>query len=175
MNNRQHNSQSIILPLIICILFTVWIVYFASSNSIGPGVWYQNSVATTAPLVAARPAGAGWCSMMWNRASTATTTPTNNTVDQNIVYETINVSYDGTRLVPETSNLIAGKNYKFIITPASNGLWCMTSLTIPGIDNSIRPISAGTPITIVINNAKAWTYSSVCGNMWMYQWSIIVQ
>lgn len=174
MKNIQHNSPSIVLPVIIFILFTLWIVYFVRSDRLGTGTEYQGSI-TTAPLIAARPAGGGWCAMMWNRAKTEPVTTTNNTVAQNITYETINVSYDGTRLVPETTNLIAGKNYTFVITPASNGLWCMTSLTIPGIDNNIYPISAGTPITIIINNTKAWTYSAVCGNMWMYQWSIVVQ
>jgi len=102
-------------------------------------------------------------------------TTTSNTIDANTTYETIQVEFNGTSLVPEITNLTAGKNYKFIVTPTSDGIWAMTTMTIPGIDEKVYNIKKGVPITITINNAKAGNYDSVCEKYRMYQWKIFIQ
>lgn len=103
------------------------------------------------------------------------TTTTSNTIDANATYETIQVGFNGTSLVPEITNLTAGKNYKFIVTPTSDGIWAMTTMTIPGIDEKVYNIKKGVPITITINNAQAGNYNAVCEQYRMYQWKIFIQ
>ena len=118
----------------------------------------------------------GWgCSMMGNTTRTTTTNPTTVTTDPNITYEIMNVWHDAYSLIPETVNLTAGKNYKLIITPSADGAWCLNTMTFPWLDSNIYPVKNGTPVTLVINNAKAGTYQVVCWAMGMHQWTIIIQ
>lgn len=120
-----------------------------------------------------------WCSSSISSKdaskTTVNTTTTSNTIDTNATYETIQVGFNGTSLVPEITNLTAGKNYKFIVTPTSDGIWAMTTMTIPGIDDKVYDIKKGVPITITINNAQAGNYDSVCEQYKMYQWKIFIQ
>lgn len=90
-------------------------------------------------------------------------------------YETINIWHTAFALDPEIVTVKVGKNYKLIITPTENGKWCMTTMTIPGIDDAIYPIKKGQAITITIDNAQAGNYEVVCWAMGMYQWSIVIQ
>ena len=126
-----------------------------------------------------------WCPMMRNTrtqwwgccgGSRTTTTPTTtNVVDTTSTYETMNVWHDAYSLIPETVNLTAGKNYKLIITPSADGGWCMNTMTFPWLDSNVYPVKNGTPVTVVINDAKAGTYQVVCWAMWMHQWTIVIQ
>ena len=115
----------------------------------------------------------GWCG--GGSKTTISTTPTNNTVDATNTYETMNIWHDAYSLIPETVNLTAGKNYKLIITPSADGAWCLNTMTFPWLDSNIYPVKNGTPITVVINNAKAGTYQVVCWAMWMHQGTIVIQ
>ncbi len=67
------------------------------------------------------------------------------------------------------------KNYKLIITPSSNGIWCLYALTIPWIDNKEYLVRKWLPIVINIENAKPWKYRAVCTAMWMKQGSITIK
>ena len=140
--------------------------------------WCDGSKTTTSTSSCS--AGWGWCGEWgwgWCGGSktTTTTTPTNNTVDTTITYETVNIGHNEYALVPETVTLTAGKSYKLVITPTADGGWCMNNMTFPGLDNNVYPVKKGVPVTIVINNAKAGTYEVVCGNMGMHQWTIVIQ
>jgi len=115
------------------------------------------------------------CGMMRNNNITTTATPTTVTTKPNITYETMNVWHDAYSLIPETVTLTAGKSYKLIITPTADGGGCMNNMTLPGLDDNIYPVKKWVPVTIVINNAKAGTYELICGNMWMHQWTIVIQ
>ena len=124
----------------------------------------------------------GFCPMtnngnVWWGCGGWKTTPisTNTTSPVTTTYETIQVGENGTTTVPETINLSAGKNYKIVITPTSDGLWCRYSLTIPGIDNNIYPIKKGQAITITVNNIPAGNYNIVCWAMGMHIGYIVVQ
>ena len=199
MTHKKNNSNPGIW-IVVWIVALVGIAYlaspqwreiFARSNSstqIGRSLWTNQwygwgcgggSKTTTTAASCGAGWGCGWgwgwgCSMMGNRKPT-NTTPTNNTIDVNTAYENVQVSEDGSNIVPEKINLTAGKNYKLIITPTSDGLWCKYAMTIPGLDNNAYDIKKGIPITITINNAKSGTYNVVCTAMWMYIWTIIIQ
>lgn len=119
-----------------------------------------------------------WCSSSTSMNDTTiptNTAPINNTIDPNATYETVQAGFDGMKIVPEVTNLVAGKNYKFIVTPTSDWIWAMTTMTIANIDNKVYDIKKWVPITIIINDAKAGSYESVCEKYRMYQWKIIVQ
>lgn len=113
--------------------------------------------------------------MIWWLSFFATDTQNIAQASPTAVYETINVGHDGLRLIPEIVTLTAGKNYEIIITPSDNGKWCMSTLTIPGLDRNVNTIIKGQPVRYVFNNIKAGTYNVVCWTMWMYQWQIVVQ
>lgn len=94
---------------------------------------------------------------------------------QNGAFEEINVGHNGYQTVPATINLKAGRNYKLIITPTSDGKWCFFAMLIPNLDETIYYIKKWEPIGYTFNNIKKWKYNIVCSAMGMKQWVIIVE
>lgn len=94
---------------------------------------------------------------------------------ENVSFEQKTVFHNGWSLAEKEIYLEAGKNYKLNIIPTKDGSWCMSTLTIPGIDKSIHKVLAGKSIWIPIVNAKPGKYNIVCSTMWMKQWEIIIQ
>lgn len=89
--------------------------------------------------------------------------------------EEINVSHNGWQTVPVFIKLKAWWNYKLVITPTSNWLWCMSTQAIPRLSNKVSYVKSGVPIIYEIYNAKPWKYDIVCASMWMNQWQIIIE
>jgi len=94
---------------------------------------------------------------------------------ENVSFEQKTVFHNGWSLAEKEIYLEAGKNYKLNIIPTKDGSWCMSTLTIPGIDKTIHQVLAGKSIWIPIVNAKPGKYNIVCSTMWMKQWEIIIQ
>jgi len=169
MTHKKSNVNVIwIVVVLLVILWGIFYFVLAGGN--------KNNATTSSyscPMKNTQWGGcAGW-------ATTPTTTPTTTTTTTNIdttaSYETVNVGHTAYALVPETVTLVAGKNYKLIITPTEDGGWCMNNMTIAGLDSNVYPVKKGVPVTIVINNAKAGMYEVVCGNMGMHQGNIVIQ
>ena len=97
------------------------------------------------------------------------------TINQEIVYQEIYLEHNGIWIVPRKLELQAWWDYKIIITPTINWLWCMSTLMIPKINGKVSQIINWKPIEYIISNIKKWTYNIVCASMWMYQWEIIVK
>lgn len=127
-----------------------------------------------------------WCQMAKNNWSscgipsitnkiTTTSTTEESSAEELLKYETIEIWHDQFAMIPDTITLQASKSYKLIITPSANGGGCMSTLTIPGIDENIYKIKKNVPIIITIDNAKPGKYDVVCGAMGMYQGQIIVK
>lgn len=95
--------------------------------------------------------------------------------NKNISFETIRVSHNGWSTVPGEIELEQWGNYKIIITPEKNGIWCMTTQVIPKLSRNVSYVQAGVPIIYEIENAKKWTYPIVCASMGMSQWVIVVK
>lgn len=89
--------------------------------------------------------------------------------------EEINVSHNGWQTVPVFIKLKAWGNYKLIVTPSSNWLWCMSTQAIPRLSNKVSYVKSGVTIIYEIYNAKPWKYDIVCASMWMTQWQIIIE
>lgn len=196
MTHKKNNSGIWIVVWMVALVGIAYLVspqwreIFARNNNtstqIGASCWTSKWCGGwcwwgTKTRVSTSSCGAGWgCGLGWEwcgggSRTTATTQTTTNTVDTTSTYETMNVWHDTYSLVPETVNLTAGKNYKLVITPTADGGGCMNNMTLPGLDNNVYPVKKWVPVTIIINNAKAGTYELVCGNMWMYQWTIKIQ
>ncbi len=93
----------------------------------------------------------------------------------NIDYELIQVWHDGRNMDPEVVKLKAGWSYEIVITPDSNGIWCMSTMLIPKISKDVHRIIKGEEIRYYFTNIKKWKYNVVCSSMWMYQWSFVVE
>lgn len=106
--------------------------------------------------------------------STNTTNQEITNIDTSNLVE-INVWHNGNNLEPETINLEYWKNYKLVITPTHDWIWCMITMIIPQINNTVNTIKKWIPIEYNLVNLNKWTYRVVCGTMWMYQWEIVVQ
>lgn len=89
--------------------------------------------------------------------------------------EEINISHNWWQTVPVFIELKSGWNYKIIITPTSNWLWCMSTQAIPKLSNKVSYVKNWVPIIYEMYNAKSWKYDIVCASMWMTQWQIIVE
>lgn len=94
---------------------------------------------------------------------------------ENISFEQKTVYHNGWSLEEKEIILEAEKNYKLNIIPKKNGTGCMSTLTIPWIDNKTHNIIQAIPIGIYIVNAKPGKYNIVCSSMGMKQWEIIIQ
>jgi hypothetical protein len=111
----------------------------------------------------------------WGDREEQNMSTTTETIPQDISYERIDVWHNGSELVPQQVRLKAGGNYELIITPESNGIWCMNSMVIPKINREVHRIIKWEPITYKLTNIKAGKYDVVCSAMWMYQGTIIVE
>lgn len=89
--------------------------------------------------------------------------------------EVINLWHDWYNTDPENIVLEKWKNYKIVITPESDGKWCMSTQLIPKLKTDISYVRKWEQIVYDINNAQAGTYEIVCGSMWMLQWKIIIK
>ncbi len=118
-----------------------------------------------------------WIFMLaWFSNLVALNTPNTHKMNlENVSFEQKTVLHNGWSLAEKEIYLEAGKNYKLNIIPTKDGSWCMSTLTIPGIDKTIHKVLAGKSIGIPIVNAKPGTYNIVCSTMWMKQWEIIIQ
>lgn len=91
-------------------------------------------------------------------------------------YEEITLWHNGSQLVPASTTLPAGKDYKFMITPEKNGAWCMSTIKRKWTTTAdAKLVTAWNTVEFVINDAQPWTYDLVCNGMWMKQWSIVIQ
>lgn len=92
---------------------------------------------------------------------------------QNTTTETVNVWFDGSRLVPRSTTLVAGKNYKVVVTPSSDGRWCKWSMVIPGVWPHV--IKKWETFEIPVDGSKPWTIKLVCASMGMWMGELVVQ
>lgn len=90
-------------------------------------------------------------------------------------YEKITIWHNGWSLEPQKVNLKAGENYKLIILPTSNGVWCMWTMIIPKISNEVNRIIKWQAIVYKLEWLKKGIYPVVCSSMWMYQWELVVK
>lgn len=187
MTHKKNNSNSGRM-IVVWILIAGLLFYGISSSNLFSRYKNNANINNTASSYScpmARNGGIGWgCGGNRNTASTTNTTTTTTTAPVNTApvttptttaYETVNVWHTAFALNPETVTLAAGKSYKLIITPTENGGWCMSTMTIPGIDDNVYPIKAGQPITISIDNAQAGNYEVICWAMGMHQGYIVIQ
>ena len=94
---------------------------------------------------------------------------------ENLEYETIYFKHNGWNIIWNSINLKSWKNYKVIITPERNWMWCMWTLTIPTLSSEVYRVQAWIPIIYDLVNTKVWTHQIVCSSMWMVQWAIIIK
>lgn len=67
------------------------------------------------------------------------------------------------------------ENYTLKILPTKDGAGCSSTLTIPGLDNTIYEIKAGEMIEISLLNTKKGTYNIVCSTVGNKQWRVIIE
>lgn len=89
--------------------------------------------------------------------------------------ETIKMWHNWWSTVPEQIVLEKGKNYKVVITPEKNGMWCMATQAIPKIQSKVSYVIQWKDIVYEFNNAVAGTYEIVCASMGMSQGRIIIK
>jgi len=91
-------------------------------------------------------------------------------------YEEVALWHDGWNTVPKVTTLPAGKDYKFVITPDKNWVWCMSTVKREWTTTAdAQLVIAGKPIEMIINDAQPWEYKFVCNGMWMEQGSVVIQ
>ena len=99
----------------------------------------------------------------------------NEIITENIDFETVYYTHNWWNINWNEINLQSWKNYKVIITPERNGMWCMSTLTIPTISNEVHKVQAWIPIIYDLVDVQPWVHRVVCSSMWMVQWAIIIK
>lgn len=111
------------------------------------------------------------CSIMGNNrpAVQKTTNPTNSEA------KVIAMTYNESWLEPWVINVQAGKSYTIIIKVNTDIYGCMSTISIPWLDNNIQNITKWSMITFNIQPTTPWEYEFECA-MWVsHQAKIIVQ
>jgi hypothetical protein len=93
--------------------------------------------------------------------------------NQNI--EKISVTHDWGQVNPYEIKIKANQKYELSIMPDRNWWWCMTTITIPWVDDSVKRIIKWEEIIFNIPSLSPWIYKLVCSAMWMSQWKLIVE
>ncbi len=89
--------------------------------------------------------------------------------------KTVILSHNWSSLVPIRTVLKAWEEYTLEITPESDWLWCMSTIKMPKVDPTPKPIIEGTKITYNVKNLAPWEYDFVCNWMEMKQWSLLIE
>jgi len=95
---------------------------------------------------------------------------------QEIVYTDILLWHDWWNTIPQITTLAAGGNYKFTITPETNGQWCMSTIKRAWTTTvESKLVLEWEPVEFTINDAVPGTYAFVCNGMWMEQGKVIIE
>lgn len=98
---------------------------------------------------------------------------TKTAITQSTDTEIINLWFDGSRLVPRSTTLKAGKNYKVVVNPSSDGRGCKGSMVIPWV--WAHPIKKWETFEIPVDWSKPATIKLVCASMGMGMGEIVIQ
>ena len=111
------------------------------------------------------------CSMMGNRAVTQSAT----TTKVNPQAKVITMQYNASGLTPSTITVQKGKSYtiQMKINTTING--CMSTITLPWLDNSVQGITKWSTLTFSITPTSAGTYGFVCAMGLSHGAQVIVQ
>ena len=115
----------------------------------------------------------GGCPMMGNRAviQAAPVTPSK----VNTQAKVITMQYNDSWLTPSTITVQKGKSYTIQIKLNTTINGCMSTITLPGLDDSIKNITKGTTICFIINPTSAGTYWFVCAMGLSHGAQVVVQ
>jgi len=89
--------------------------------------------------------------------------------------ETIKLSHNGFSFEPSDIKIKAGTPYRLRITPESDGLGCMSTVTLPRIDDRVIDIVKGKDIVYELAWLPEGQYPFVCWSMGMEQGRLIVE
>lgn len=143
---------------------------------LGIGVKYiKDKISLLNPLIAALLVAFGITTIfngytLINALNSSSTPPV---LVENLDTETIQVGHDGIQFIPETIQLTAGKNYKLVVTPTSDGLWCFTQVVIPWWGT--QAIIKGQPFEIFVDGSSPGRVPLVCASMGMSMGQIVVK
>ena len=91
---------------------------------------------------------------------------TNNELSQEQAIETINMVYTNKWLEPSSITVELWKTYQIIIDSKTTIYWCMSTITLPWLDNSIKEIKNWDQIIFEFTPTKKWTFGFNCA-MWV--------
>lgn len=89
--------------------------------------------------------------------------------------EEISITHDWIKTEPYQIKLKSNQKYKLSIIPKSNWVWCLTTITIPWVDESVQRVIKWEEIIFNIPALSPWTYKLVCTAMGMSQGELVVE
>ena len=90
----------------------------------------------------------------------------NNEISQSQTVETINMVYTSKGLEPSSITVELWKTYQIIIDSKTTVYSCMSTITLPWLDNSIKEIKKWEQIIFEFTPTKKWTFGFNCA-MWV--------
>lgn len=99
----------------------------------------------------------------------------NTQVKDTWIIEKIFVKHNWSSVEPYEIKLKAFIKYNLNIMPENDWIWCMTTITIPWVDENIHKIVKWEKIIFNIPALSPWTYKLVCSAMWMTHWKLVVE
>ena len=99
----------------------------------------------------------------------------NNIITEEQQIETINMKYTSKWLEPSSITVEVWKTYHIIIDSQTTVYGCMSTITLPWLDNSIKEIKNWEQIIFEFTPTKPWTYSFNCAMGVSHDAKIIVK
>lgn len=90
-------------------------------------------------------------------------------------FTAVYATHNWDKIVWDNIYLDSWHNYKVIIIPENDGIWCMWHLTIPTLSDKVHRVLKWRPMIYEIWNAKPWEYKIVCSSIWLPHGKIIVK
>ena len=108
-----------------------------------------------------------------------TATPITNTqtgaITTNNTEEVIHMTYSANGLEPGTLTLQSGKKYKIIIDSQIDVGWCMSTILLPGLDNTTQFVRKGNTITFEFTANKTGEFGFVCAMGLSHNAKVVIQ
>jgi len=154
-SNRKWKIGIILLWLWILTIATIWYWYYNNWSKWSYS-WSKASYSNTTQW---------WgCSMMWNRTIAQSKPTQTTTIDSQA--QQIQMTYDESWLQPSIINTEVGKSYTISIKLNKDIYGCMSTITLPWLDENIQNIVKWNTITFNIEPTSAWEYEFLCA-MWL--------
>ncbi len=176
MKKESKNLKSQIGMFLIIALILAAAVYGFFGKSEKKDILPETTQESQSASCGLTPSATPGCSVPAKAASSEEVkTSDDTTVSPSTDAQTINMTYDESGLSPATVTVEKGKSYTIVIKVNVDVFWCMGTIKLPGLDDTLKEVKKGTTISFHIQPTTIGTYDFQCAMGLSHNAKIIVK